>query len=105
LGENAVFFWFFAGLFVLRAIAATVVYAWLLSEAPDCPSCGSETLHVTPRGVQFLFPRLRPSWCPVCGWEGLLQPVPRPPAQPTREPAKTDIQSGQLPLISKKSSK
>jgi hypothetical protein len=103
--SNALFFWFFAVLFVLRAVAATVVYAWLLSEAPDCPSCGSETLHVQRRAFQRLFPRLRASWCPVCGWEGLLQHSSRPAVQPARESVKTESHSGQLPLISKKSSK
>jgi hypothetical protein len=104
MGESALFFWFFAVLFVLRAIAATFVYSWLLSDAPECPSCGGETLHVQPRMFQLLFPRLRPSWCPVCGWEGMLHPVPTPPQDP-RESVKTESHSGQLPLISKKSSK
>src|SRR5450631_6244 len=105
MGGNVVFFWFFAVLFVLRAIAATFVYAWLLSDAPECPSCGGETMHVERRIFQWLFPKLRPSWCPDCGWEGLLH-HPRPlPTQPLRESVKTDSHSGQFPLISKKSSK
>jgi hypothetical protein len=102
---DALFFWFFAVLFILRGIAATFVYAWLLSDAPDCPSCGSETLHVQPRAFQRLFPKLRPSWCPVCDWEGLLHPLPKTAAQAPRESVKTDSHSGQFPLISKKSSK
>lgn len=104
MSESALFFWFFAVLFVLRAIAATFVYAWLLSDAPECPSCGGETMHVQRRAFQRLFPRLRPSWCPVCGWEGLLHPIPAA-AQLPRESANTESHSGQLPLISKKSSK
>ncbi len=104
MGKDAVFFWFFSVLFVLRAIAATFVYAWLLSDAPDCPSCGSETLHVQPRAFQRLFPRLRPSWCPVCNWEGMLHPLRTTSAQPL-ESVKTESHSGQFPVISKKSSK
>jgi hypothetical protein len=105
MGADAVFFWFFAVLFVLRAVAATFVYACLLSDAPECPSCGGETLHVERRAVQWLFPRLRPSWCPLCSWEGLLH-HPRPSAgQPPRASTKSESHSGQLPLISKKSSK
>ena len=103
--DSAIFFSFFAVLFVLRAVAATFVYAWLLSDAPECPSCGSETLYVEARGYQLLFPRLRPSWCPVCGWEGLLHPPRKLPVQLPRESAKIESHSGQFPLISKKSSK
>jgi hypothetical protein len=106
MGGGAIFFWFFAGLFVLRIIAATFVYAWLLSEAPECPACGSETLRVERRGVAWLFPRLRPSWCPACAWEGMLQPVSN--ARLTHVPPEstnTDNHSGQFPLISRKSSK
>ena len=78
MSDAAVFLWFFGGLFVLRIIAATFVYAWLLSEAPECPSCGGETLRLQRHGVAWLFPRLRPSWCPECRWEGVLQPSRRP---------------------------
>jgi hypothetical protein len=104
MDNSAIFFWFFAVLFVLRAIAATFVYAWLLSDAPECPSCGAETIHVERHGVQRLFPRLRASWCPTCGWEGLLHHASAPPQLP-RDSAKIAIQPGQLPVISKKSSK
>jgi hypothetical protein len=102
--HGALFFWFFAVLFVLRIIAATFVYAWLLSDAPECPSCGGETLHVEPRPFQRLFPKLRPSWCPSCGWEGMLQPAGATLPQP-RASVNTESHSGQFPLISKKSSK
>jgi hypothetical protein len=102
--HGALFFWFFAALFALRIIAATFVYAWLLSDAPECPSCGHETLHVAPRPFQRLFPKLRPSWCPTCGWEGMLHP-PAPPLDQPRASVNTESHSGQLPLISKKSSK
>jgi hypothetical protein len=108
MSDTAMFFWFFAGLFVLRIIAATFVYAWLLSEAPECPACGGETLHMQRHGISWLFPRLRPSWCPECDWEGMLQPARNrdvPIAQPSRESTNTPSHSGQLPLISKKSSK
>ena len=108
MSDAALFFWFFSILFVLRIIAATFVYAWLLSEAPECPSCGGETLRIERRGIAWLFPRLRPSWCPDCAWEGMLQPArsdTTPAGQAPRESAKTESQAGQLPLISKKSSK
>ncbi len=109
MSDATLFIWFFAGLFVLRIIAATFVYAWLLSNAPECPNCGGETLRVQRQGIAWLFPRLRPSWCPDCRWEGLLQPSrgadPVAGTQAPRARANTESQAGQLPLISKKSSK
>ena len=84
--DGLLFFWFFAALFVLRAIAATFVYAWLLSEAPECPACGGNTLHIQRHGVAWLFPRLRPSWCPDCAWEGMLQPASHPQSTPALGP-------------------
>jgi hypothetical protein len=105
MNDVAIFISFFGGLIVLRIIAGTFVYAWLLSEAPECPSCGGETFRVQRRGVAWLFPRLRPSWCPECAWEGMLQPSRRPAPQPLVPITKTESHSGQLPLISKKSSK
>jgi hypothetical protein len=103
--DAAIFIGFFGGLFILRIIAATFVYSWLLSEAPECPHCGGETFRVQRRGVARLFPRLRPSWCPECAWEGMLQPSRLPMPQPLAPIAKRASHSGQLPLISKKSSK
>jgi len=103
--EAAIFIGFFGGLFVLRAIAATFVYAWLLSDAPDCPNCGGETIHVQSRGVSRLFPRLWLNWCPDCNWEGMLHPPGAIGGQPRLPSTTTASHSGQLPLISKKSSK
>lgn len=102
MNDAAVFLGFFGGLFVLRIIAATFVYAWLLSEAPECPACGGESFHVQRRGVAWLFPRLRPSWCPECGWEGLLQPSRREPAGPLVPIKRSVGHAGSIPLTSKK---
>lgn len=88
----------FGGFFVLRGIAATIVFYFLLPEGDRCPLCDEPTIRVQERGWNFLLPWFRTSWCYRCGWEGLLRPCgPTPPAN-------TDIQSGQLPLSSKKSS-
>lgn len=105
MSDAVVFLWFMGGLFVLRIVAATFVYAWLLSEAPECPACGGETLRMQRRGIDWLFPRLRPSWCPECDWEGLLQPMRRPPADPVRAKPVIGSRPGPLPLISRRSSK
>ena len=110
MSDAAIFLWFFGGLFVLRIIAATFVYAWLLSDAPECPSCGRETLRVERHGIDWLFPKLRPSWCPACGWDGLLHPIPRAPGsprelpvQPTPENTRSESRPGLIPVDSKKS--
>ena len=105
MSDAAIFLWFFGGLFVLRIIAATFVYAWLLSEAPECPACGGETFRIQRRGVAWLFPRLRPSWCPECAWGGLLQPSRRPAPEPFAQAPTTGTRSGPLSLASKKSPK
>lgn len=103
MSDAAIFLWFFGGLFVLRIIAATFVYAWLLSEAPECPSCGGETFRIERRGVAWLFPRLRPSWCPECAWEGLLQPSRHPAPEPLAPALAPGIRSGPRTFVSKKS--
>lgn len=94
-------FWFttvFVGFFILRAIAATVTFYFLLPEGDRCPLCDEHTLRIQSPAWNRLLPWFRTSWCYRCGWEGLL----RSPASPG--PAKTDSQPGQLPVNSKKSS-
>lgn len=105
MDDALIFLWFFGLLFVLRIIAATFVYAWLLSEAPECPACNGETLRIQRRGVAWFFPRLRPSWCPECSWEGLLQPSRRVPAEPAAPAILPDARPAPRPLVSKKSAK
>lgn len=84
--------------FVLRAIAATVLFYFMLPKNGRCPMCDQPTIRVSRPAWNTLLPWFRTSWCYECGWEGLLRPSP-----PT-EPANTVSQSGQLPLSSKKSS-
>lgn len=107
MSDATLFILIFGGLFLLRAIAATFVYAWLLSDAPECPNCSGETLHLQRRGLDRLFPRLQSRWCPECGWDGLLHPQAgtRTAGQWAETRAKTESQPGQLPLISQKSLK
>lgn len=87
----------FVGFFVLRGIAATITFYYLLPDSNRCPMCDEPTVRVMDPAWNRLLPWFRTSWCYSCGWEGLL----RPPATP---PASTASQSGQLPLSSKKSS-
>jgi len=96
--EAVVFVVVFGGFFVLRFIAATVFFIYLMPEGSRCPCCDSETLHVQDPLGRFLGRRFRSSWCPRCNWEGMLKRVDQPAA-------KTETQSGQFPVSSKKSSK
>ena len=89
----------FVAFFVLRAIAATVFFFYMMPESDHCPMCDSATLRVESPGWNRLLPWFRTSWCYECGWEGLLRPARGAPPE-----AKTESQSGQLPLSSKKSS-
>ena len=88
----------FGGFFVIRAIAATIVFYVLLPASDRCPVCDEHTLRVKAPAWNLLLPWFRTSWCYRCGWEGLLRPGA------LTGPANTESQSGQLPLSSKKSS-
>jgi hypothetical protein len=87
----------FVGFFVLRAIAATVTFYYLLPDSDRCPLCDEPTIRVREPGWNLLLPWFWTSWCYACGWEGLLRPR-------ATDPASTASHSGQLPLSSKKSS-
>jgi hypothetical protein len=63
----------FVGFFVLRAIAATVIFFFILPAGDRCPMCDAHTLRVQSKGWNLLMPWFRTSWCPDCGWEGLLR--------------------------------
>ena len=96
--EVAIFAVVFVVFFVLRAIAATVFFYFMLPDTDRCPMCDQPTIRVSQPGWNRLLPWFRTSWCYECGWEGLLRP-----GVPT-EPANTVSHSGQLPVSSKKSS-
>jgi hypothetical protein len=75
--------WFaivFVGFFVLRAIAATWVFLFLLPRGNRCPNCDEVTLRIASRGWNRVLPWFRTSWCYRCGWEGLLRHEPSRPA-------------------------
>lgn len=102
MSDAVIFAVIFGAFFVLRAIAATVVFYFLLPDSDRCPVCDEPTVRVRSRAWNALVPWFRTSWCYRCGWEGLLRPSALP-ASP-RDAASTESQSGQLPLSSKKSS-
>src|SRR5687767_7479622 len=98
MSDALIFAVIFVVFFVLRAIAATIFFYFMLPESDRCPLCDQPTIRVSQPAWNRLLPWFRTSWCYECGWEGLLRPVP-----PTA-PANTESHSGQLPLSSKKSS-
>ena len=89
MSDAAIFVLIFGGMFVLRFVAATLVFLWILPEGDRCPLCDAVTLRVEPSGFGRLFPWMRSSWCHDCGWEGMLRtgpltppPGPLPPSLP-----------------------
>jgi hypothetical protein len=82
MSDAALFILVFGGLFILRGVAATVVFLWILPDGIRCPQCDAETMRLTPSRLMRLLPGFRSSWCLVCGWRGVLRiarpsPVPR----------------------------
>lgn len=61
--------------FILRGIAATVFFYYMLPDTDRCPCCDTPTLRVRSPGWNRILPWFRTSWCYHCGWEGLLRPV------------------------------
>ena len=96
--DVALFAVIFLGFFVVRAIAATVVFYFMLPEDDRCPICDEPTLRVREPAWNWLLPWFRTSWCYRCGWEGLLRPGD------VDAVASMESHSGQFPVSSKKSS-
>lgn len=71
MSDAALFIALFGGLFVVRVIAATVVFLWILPDGDRCPCCDAETLRVESRGVLKVMPWFRSSWCYECNWHGM----------------------------------
>lgn len=82
MSDAAWFVLVFGGLFVLRGIAATIVFLWILPDGVRCPQCDAETLRVEPGRVLRLLKRFRPSWCIKCGWHGVHRITPPVPTRP-----------------------
>ena len=69
--------------FVLRIVAATVVFLFILPDGDRCPVCDDVTLRVQSRGWNTLMPWFRTSWCIRCNWEGLHRRGAAMPAEAT----------------------
>jgi hypothetical protein len=85
MSDAAIFIGVFGGIFVLRIIAATVVFCWILPAGDRCPHCDAATIWVKSPVWNRLIPALRTSWCPDCGWEGMLRHGPLTPTSPSSE--------------------
>jgi hypothetical protein len=73
MSDAAMFVGIFGGLFVLRIIAATIFFCWIIPEGDRCVNCDAPTLRVQHVFWHRLFPKFRPSWCMACGWHGMLR--------------------------------
>ena len=88
MSDAVIFAIIFVGFFVLRLIAATVVFFFILPDGDRCPNCDAVTLHVKSRGWNVLMPWFRTSWCYECGWHGLLRRGELSPAATISEATK-----------------
>lgn len=110
--------WSDAAIFIGLFVAIRIAFIWLATQAfiaiiPDgdkCPLCDGDTLPIERNGWwRILGKQFRRSWCLECGWEGVLRrgvvPVFGFSQSEGTAITKSRNHSGQLPLISKKSSK
>ena len=88
MSDAVIFVVVFVGFFLLRAIAATVFFLYLLPDGDRCPNCDAVTLRVESPVLNRLLPMFRTSWCYECGWHGLLRRGPLTPAAPAEFSAK-----------------
>ena len=79
MSDGVIFVLVFGVFFILRVVAATLVFFWILPQGDRCPNCDEVTVRVQPTGWNRLVPWLRSSWCFACGWDGLLRPGPLTP--------------------------
>ena len=79
MSDAVIFTLIFGGLFVLRIVAATAVFMFILPKGDRCPNCNAVTLRMEKSGMDRLFPYFRLSWCMECNWEGMLRPGPLTP--------------------------
>ena len=101
--DAAIFIGVFAFIRVAMIWLATKMFLALIPHGVECPLCDGHTLPIERVGWwRVLGARFRRSWCIDCGWEGILQRDPSAYAEPITNSLS---HSGQLPLISKKSSK
>lgn len=89
MADALLFIFVFVGLFVLRGLAATIFFYFLLPAGDRCPNCDAVTLRVESPGWNRICPKVRTSWCYECDWHGLLRHGPLTPAPPRHALTKT----------------
>jgi hypothetical protein len=72
--DGIVFATVFVAFFILRGIAATVFFYYMLPDTDRCPCCDTPTLRVRSPAWNLVVPWFRTSWCYECGWKGFLRP-------------------------------
>jgi hypothetical protein len=80
MSDAVVFMVVFVGFFILRAVAATVFFLYLLPDGDRCPNCDAVTLRVESPVWNRLLPMFRTSWCYECNWHGMLRRGPLTPS-------------------------
>ena len=85
MSDAAIFATVFVSIFVLRIIAATLVFYWILPQSDRCPNCKAVTIRLQSRGLGRRKPWFRSSWCIKCGWSGMLRPGPASPTPTTSD--------------------
>jgi hypothetical protein len=88
MSDTAIFVLVFAGLFIVRIVAATVIFFFILPSGDRCPNCDAVTIRVQSKLFNRLMPWFRTSWCHTCGWEGLLRHGPLTPQPKAKELSK-----------------
>jgi hypothetical protein len=83
MSDAVIFVVVFVGFFVLRAVAATVFFLYLLPDGDRCPNCDAVTLRMESPVMNRVLPMFRTSWCYECNWHGLLRRGPLTPTAPT----------------------
>lgn len=79
MSDAVVFTVIFGGFFILRAVAATVFFFYILPQGDRCPNCDAVTLRVESRFWNAVLPSFRTSWCYECNWQGMLRSGPLTP--------------------------
>ena len=69
----------FIGFFVIRGVAATILFYFMLPDSDRCPNCDAVTLRIESRGWNCVLPGIRSSWCYECSWHGMLRLAPVKP--------------------------